>query len=128
MWEVRLFKIPSLKASLLTSNSGHLHDGGVTARIKVDGKVACDSRATYGGNPKYVSGGGEGHHGGMGKKHISSMILCVKGSSDLKVQRMEAGQYWTIEAEYDYQKYAGATHSSGLQENVMGIALVYITK
>jgi hypothetical protein len=67
-----------------------------------------------------------GHHGGG--KHISKMVLCVKGSSDLKVDRMVAGQYWTVEAEYDYSKFAGAKHSSGLQENVMGIALVYIRK
>ncbi|KAF2671815.1 hypothetical protein BT63DRAFT_452322 [Microthyrium microscopicum] len=119
---------------------GHIHDGGTRALIKVDGKVACDSKAGYGEKPEYVSAPGghamgksskpaEGHsHAEPGKPHISSMIACYRGMDELKETKMTVGQSWTVEAHYDYSQFAGATHPSGLQENVMGIALMYVRK
>jgi len=92
----------------------------------------CDSRATYGGDARYVSpgapgsAGGEHSHGAPGKPHISKMVLCYKGMSELKVPQMKVGDVWTVEADYDYRKFKGATHPNGKQENVMGIALVYV--
>jgi hypothetical protein len=96
----------------------------------------CDSRATYGGNPSYISPGKPGaaksssdhSHGTPGKPHISSMTVCVRGRANLKLDRMVAGQTWMVEAEYDYKQYAGATHPNGAQENVMGIGILYIKK
>ena len=118
-----------------------MHDGGVTVRVKADGKVVCDSRATYGGKPEYVSGGmshapakgksggGSEHgHGTAGKPHISNMSICVKGQPALKLNQMRAGQVWTVEAQYDYRQFAGATHPGGAQENVMGIGIIYVKK
>lgn len=113
--------------------------------VKVDGNVVCDSKAGYGESSKYISGGqanmpampagaeapkGEaGHgHGGADKPHISSMVLCWKGKQELKTPQIKTGQTWTVEAQYDYQKFAGATHPNGQQENVMGIAVVWVKK
>jgi hypothetical protein len=56
------------------------------------------------------------------------MVLCVKGRSTLKKATMTKGEYWTVEADYDYRQFTGATHPNGRQENVMGIALVYVRK
>jgi hypothetical protein len=116
----------------------------------VDGKVACDSKAGYGESPLYISGGGAmasapaapaapgapgtspaapGHgHGGAGKPHISSMVLCWKDKNELKVRQIKAGQTWTVEAQYDYKQFTGATHPDGKQENVMGIGVVWVKK
>jgi hypothetical protein len=94
--------------------------------------TVCDSRATYGGDPRYVSGGdgmaSEHSHGSPGKPHISKMVICKRGGSELKQTYMKEGQYWTVEADYDYRKNKGATHSNGKQENVMAIGLLYVRK
>jgi hypothetical protein len=45
---------------------------------------------------------------------------------EMKMTQMRAGQVWTVEADYNYQRFKGATHPNGKQENVMGIALVYV--
>jgi hypothetical protein len=116
-----------------------MHDGGTTLRIKADGKLVCDSKARYGEKPEYVSpgvagavpngsSGSEHSHGSPGKPHISSMAVCVKGQPGLKLDQMKAGQVWTVEAEYDYKQFAGATHPNGQQENVMGIGIMYVRK
>jgi len=123
---------------------GHIHDGGTRLIVKADGKLVCDSKAGYAENPSYISGGmamaptaggagaksggGEAGHGGhgAGKPHISSMVLCWRGHPELKVARMQAGQSWTVEAQYDYKQFAGATHPNGQQENVMGIGVLWI--
>jgi hypothetical protein len=126
---------------LLTfSFKGHIHDGGTRLQIKADGKLVCDSKAGYGENPTYISGGGHtgkaatggameagGHHGGD-KPHISSMVLCWKGKDELKQPQIRTGQSWTVEATYDYKQFAGATHPNGGQENVMAIGVIWVKK
>jgi len=121
---------------------GHIHDGGIRAIIKADGKVVCDSKAGYGESSKYISGamggmaapkgkaGGEAGHGHStgGQPHISSMVLCWKGHEQLKTARIASGQVWTVEAQYDYKQFAGATHPDGKQENVMGIGVIWVKK
>ena len=82
------------------------------------------------GMEKGKSGGGGkegGHsHSEGGKPHISSMVLCWRGRDELKTAQIKSGQMWSIEAQYDYQKFAGAKHKNGQQENVMGIAIVWV--
>jgi hypothetical protein len=107
--------------------------------IKADGKLVCDSKAGYGEKPEFVSGhggmtssssaakGGHGH-GEAGKPHISSMVLCWKGKDDLKQPQIRSGQMWSVEAQYNYKEFTGATHPNGQQENVMGIAVVWVKK
>ena len=81
------------------------------------------------GAPKGKGADAGGHgHGGAGKPHISSMVLCWKGKDELKIPEIKSGQSWTVEAQYDYKQFAGATHPNGQQENVMGIAVVWIKK
>jgi hypothetical protein len=78
--------------------------------------------------PKGKSAAPDHSHGSPGKPHISNMVVCAKNQPELKLDQMKTGQTWTVEAEYDYRKFAGATHPNGLQENVMGIGIVYIRK
>jgi len=119
---------------------GHIHDGGIRLKVKVDGKEICNSQAGYGESPEYRSpqpaaaagematgkaAGGHGHSD-AGKPHISSMILCWQNKPELKIPQMKTGQMWTVEANYDYKERAGATHPNGQQENVMGIAVIWV--
>lgn len=75
-----------------------------------------------------MAGMDHGGHGAPGKPHISGMTICVKGKPELKLAQMRVGQSWTVEAQYDYKQFAGAVHPNGAQENVMGIAIVYVRK
>jgi hypothetical protein len=54
--------------------AGHLHDGGERVLLEVDGKLACNSEASYGGSPEYIS---RSAHGGGTTVHISQMSACV---------------------------------------------------
>jgi hypothetical protein len=80
--------------------------------------------------PKGKQGAAPGGHGhsDSGKPHISSMVLCWKGKEELKLPQIKTGQVWTIEAQYDYKQFTGATHPDGKQENVMGIGVVWVKK
>src|SRR5262245_15823180 len=41
------------RSGKLLAIGGHLHDGGTNITIAQNGRVVCDSVATYGGNPEY---------------------------------------------------------------------------
>lgn len=126
---------------------GHLHDGGTHLTLSVDGKQICDSVATYGAGKAGMGGPAGGAMGGMGggehasapstatkdgaappkvaaTEHITAMSGCFDDKLGLK--ELKKGQKWQLEAFYDYGKHAGMTHENGKQENVMGIAIMYI--
>jgi hypothetical protein len=117
---------------------GHLHDGGTHLTLSVDGKQICDSVATYGSGKAGMGGpamggmdGGEKATAPKGaapslakQEHITAMSGCFDDKLGLK--ELKKGQKWTLEAFYDYSKHAGMTHGNGKQENVMGIAIMYI--
>lgn len=109
--------------------AGHLHDGGTDIVIETDGKRACESVAGYGEKPEFVSSaampGMDGHsHAGM--PHISSMTWCTRNNGKLNVRDLKKGQRWVLKANYDYRKFAGMTHGNGKQDNIMGIAIMFV--
>jgi hypothetical protein len=89
----------------------HVHDGGTHLALLVDGKMICDSIATYGGGAgeSAVPGmappgaGGHGHESsGNAKDHITSMSTCF--GDKLGLTQLKKGQKWQLEAYYDYDK------------------------
>jgi hypothetical protein len=102
---------------------GHLHDGGQRVTLDVDGKQICSSDAAYGEKPEFVSPMTMGH-AGSATSHISSMTACV--NNDIGIKEVKKGQVWQLKADYDYDKNKGDLHENGKQENVMGIAIMWI--
>jgi hypothetical protein len=42
--------VPILQDGTIVSARGHLHDGGISVKMMVNGAVVCNSLATYGGS------------------------------------------------------------------------------
>lgn len=104
---------------------GHLHDGGTHLNVRKDGESVCMSM------PKYGDKGmnhGEGHDlvrrhgGGMDMSHITEMSMCHN------VGRIEAGEEWTVRADYDIAAHPPMMDANGAPEGVMGIAVMYIVE
>lgn len=91
--------------------------------LEVDGKVVCDSDATYGGSPEYIQAAPMGHKESA-VSHISKMKVCMNESFALK--KLVKGQVWTLKALYDYDKVKGMLHDDGKQSTIMGIAIMYV--
>jgi hypothetical protein len=101
--------------------AGHLHDGGERVLLEVDGKLACNSEASYGGSPEFIS---RSAHGGGTTVHISQMSTCV--GDTMLVNKVTKGQKWQLRADYNYEKNSGNHHGDGKQANVMGIAIMFV--
>jgi hypothetical protein len=116
----------------LIGGLGHLHDGGLTTRLEVDGVTACVSTAQYGRKPEYISNmsssmPGMGPMDGHGKmKHISDINLC--GGDYLTRKRIKKGETWTIKATYDFDQNPGMKNKDGGWDEVMGIIVTYAVK
>jgi hypothetical protein len=123
----------------------HLHDGGAGADIMAGGTLVCGSKAGYGESKEYRqtinmkgmgTGGGHGHGGDM--PHISSMSQCylesvdaantrgIRAAEKLGVLKLTKGQSWYVNGKYDYDKYGGMKTSSGRQDEIMVISLIFI--
>lgn len=105
--------------------TGHLHDGGQSVGIDVDGQRVCDSVATYGGTPGSKSSKSPMGAGGA-TVHISGMSRCVGPTMPLKM--VKKGQKWTLSAFYDYNKSLGMLEPDGKQSDVMGIAVMFFRR
>jgi hypothetical protein len=102
---------PSPLLSLPLTLLQHVHDGGTHLTLDVDGKLVCDSVATYGtgsGGMAMAGGamaggshaeGGKAASGGKGE-HITSMSACF--DDKLGVKELKKGQKWNMKAFYDY--------------------------
>jgi hypothetical protein len=110
---------------LLTVHIKHVHDGGTHLTLSVDGKLVCDSVATYGtaGETGGMAmsgmtggmtggshtGGGQGSSSsGKAEEHITSMSVCF--DDKLGVKELKKGQKWNLKAYYDYDKYVNILH------------------
>jgi Stress up-regulated Nod 19 len=102
--------------------AGHLHDGGQAVLVTSDGKVACNSTASYGGKPEYFSKHPMAH--GSATEHISKMKVCA--GENVGVIKMVKGQSWNLKAIYNYDMNKGDLHGDGKQANVMGIAIMFV--
>jgi hypothetical protein len=83
-----------------------LHDGGVNVELLVDGQVACDSGATYGGSPEFFNKNPMGHPDSA-TEHISKMTICQ--GDTFKYKELKPGQKWVLKAYYDYSKFKGVS-------------------
>jgi len=102
---------------------GHLHDGGQRITLDVNGKRVCSSEARYGESAGYVQKTPMGNPAGA-IEHISSMSACI--DDKMGVKNLVKGQTWKLRAEYDYNHNKGNLHENGKQENVMGIAIMFV--
>jgi hypothetical protein len=102
---------------------GHLHDGGVTSQISMNGTLVCDSVAKYAEKPEYVFKGASSMSTGekFAEKHISSMNVCYLSESHV----LDKKTPWTLKAKYDYDMYSGNLEADGDQANIMSIAIAY---
>ena len=97
--------------------------GGTRTLLTVDGKLACDSTATYGGKPEFISKSIDGHSHGP-TTHLSDMHICHgKGLANDEIKK---GQKWRLQADYDFDKFQGMMHDDGSLDTVMGIQLVFV--
>ncbi|QDS77875.1 hypothetical protein FKW77_000329 [Venturia effusa] len=110
---------------------GHIHDGGLESTIHVDDKLACNSEATYGGSPSYISKGMSEMPGmdnmTMTMKHISRISPCGQ-SKGLNVKEIKKGQKLKLSANYDFEKWPGMKEPDGSWDQVMGLTVMYVKK
>jgi len=128
---------PNLTGRIL-GVGGHLHDGGTSIDINYGtGQTLCTSKAKYAESSEYINWGGKKSMAGMNMKrsaddmgvadkHISSMSECYVGRDPLPIKEVTRGQSWYVQAHYDYGQHEGNKNTKGKQQEVMGIALMYI--
>jgi hypothetical protein len=109
---------------VLNFSTGHLHDGGKRTLLTVDDKPICESTASYGGSPEYISKSTGAHSHGGPSVHLSDMKICA--GNNLPNAEMKKGSVWRLQADYDFDKNKGDTHGDGSLDSVMGIQLVYV--
>jgi hypothetical protein len=118
--------IPNFEGDII-GVGGHLHDGGSTLQILSSPAIeVCNSVARYGESSEFLYHAanntmGDSH---LAEKHISSMSAC--STVTMPVHRLEKSQSWILKAHYDYDRFAGNTEKDGTQQDVMGLALLYI--
>jgi hypothetical protein len=131
---------------------GHMHDGGTHVSLTVDGKEVCKSDATYGKSAKGGMGGppvattkvdgpgagmggsagttgvkdasGHSHSSATDMEHIIKMSGCP--GEKMPINKLVKGQKWKLSAYYDLDAHQGMKNGKGMQENVMGISIMYI--
>jgi hypothetical protein len=89
-WSLKSTGIIAGEDSILFLFRGHMHDGGSNVEIKINDKMACNSRALYGG-PGHVGKTSEGNPW----ETIGNMVTCPEG---LVVKK---GDKISITANYD---------------------------
>jgi hypothetical protein len=99
----------------LLNTLGHMHDGGQHLEIYANDKLVCDSVATYGGDPLYVTAEGADKN-----DHISKMGLCQKFAE------LKKGDKLHLKAYYDFEKHSGLRNLKGKLSGVMGISVVFV--
>jgi hypothetical protein len=114
--------IPDFSGEIIIAG-GHVHDGGTNLKLSLDGKVLCDSKASYGGSKEFIAQT-HGHTGARGKfEHLRAMSNCF---TDLnKTTTLKSGQRWRIEGFYDFNQHKPSAHGDE-NDTIMGIALMYV--
>jgi hypothetical protein len=112
------YTVTAARDGLLIGIGGHIHDGGTHLTVEQNGRMVCDSVATYGGDPAFIEGPVSIHMPGMA--HISSMTTC-QGTREAPIATVKAGDQMKITAHYDSN-----AHMQMGDEPVMGIAVGYV--
>jgi len=97
---------------------GHLHDGGTKLEITQNGKIVCESTASYGATSRYI--GGADH-----QKHISGMKRCGN-DPDTPLAPLKVGDVIGLKAHYDYTVHKGMNKDNGKPSDVMGIGIIWV--
>jgi hypothetical protein len=97
---------------------GHLHDGGTHLEITRNGKVVCNTYATY--MDDYIHGMEKRH--GLGMDHILKVSACAG------LGRMEKGDKWGVTGYYNFTSHPPMLLQSGEVEDVMGVGFLYIVE
>jgi hypothetical protein len=104
---------------------GHLHDGGTHLDVRKDDESVCRSVPKY-DDKEMDHGDGHDlvrrHGGGMDMSHITKMSMCHN------IGRIEAGEKWTVRADYDIAAHPPMLDVNGVPEGVMGIAVMYVVE
>ncbi|KAF2663351.1 hypothetical protein BT63DRAFT_461460 [Microthyrium microscopicum] len=99
--------------SLMFMFRGHMHDGGSNIEVKINDKVACNSKAIYGG-PGHVGK----THDGKSWETIGAMVTCPEGVMVKKGDKID------IQANYDLLAHpareAGHGHGGGMLGGMLG--------
>ncbi|QDS77030.1 hypothetical protein FKW77_006552 [Venturia effusa] len=66
---------------------GHLHDGGVSCTLTVDGAKACDSKASYGSKPGYTSMPHDMNMGPHAIRFQAPKVRAEKENENVKMDR-----------------------------------------
>lgn len=93
----------------ITFVASHLHDGGTHTEIRKNGKVICDSTASYGMCSDQ-------------KVHISHISECTR------LGAVRPGDEWSLTAYYNTSKHTPMTNMDGSLEPIMGISLIYVAE
>ncbi|KAF2669819.1 hypothetical protein BT63DRAFT_222806 [Microthyrium microscopicum] len=96
---------------------GHLHDGGMSIELYQNGKVLCETKATYASGPAAAGAMGSNHAGG---DHLSALSSCPL-MKPLKVN----DKFW-LAANYDFTKHAGSVTESGDLDEIMGVGVILL--
>jgi hypothetical protein len=106
---------------------GHLHDGGVSLQILSNSsQQVCNSVAKYGETSRYIyhAANNSTAENMLAERHISSMSTCF--NQMMPVRKLEKSQSWILKGNYDYDRFAGNTEKDGTQQDIMGLALMYV--
>jgi hypothetical protein len=99
---------------------GHLHDGGTHAEIMWNGKIVCDSVATY-GDSSLMQGGARSRVAVASKsKHISAMSYC------LSMKEMKKGDKFLVRGYYDQTIHPMMKSNGGKLEDLMVISIFLV--
>jgi hypothetical protein len=118
--------IPNFEGKIV-GLGGHLHDGGVNLEIlSSPTSTVCNSIAKYGETPQYIYHAAnntmlDSH---LSESHISSMSTCF--NQMMPVRNLQKSQRWILKGHYNYDQHAGNTEKDGEQQDVMGLALMYV--
>jgi hypothetical protein len=107
--------------------AGHLHDGGVNLQIlSSESSEVCNSVAKYAETSEYVfhTANKTMMDSHLAEKHISSMSGCY--NQQMPVRNLKKSQSWILRGHYNYDRFDGNTEKDGKQQDVMGLALMYI--
>jgi hypothetical protein len=99
----------------LVSTVGHLHDGGVAVKVRMNDEEVCDSVATYGVNPEYVSS--MKATDGKPWTTISNMRRCSP------VKEFTKGTVMEVTTSYDLTQHPLRLNNERKAEQVMGFAI-----
>jgi hypothetical protein len=98
---------------------GHMHDGGSSIEVALNGKHICTASAVYGATPQSIERSTR-KYGLTGAKHITYVEDCTD------VIPVKKNDSIVVTSHYDFSKNRGMKNFKGKPEGIMGIAQVYL--